>query len=131
MIKIFKLSFFYLIVLFVLSCSSQKNTNIENNETPEYLYKLAMIELDNKNYDLAQSKFNDIEYKFPLSNEAIQSQIMDAFIDYLKMNYEESIFKFKILFVPNFASNNVILIEISLLAKLALELLPFHKGPKL
>ena len=94
MIKIFKLSLFCLVILFVLSCSSQKNTNIENNETPEYLYKLAMIELDNKKYDIAQSKFKDIEYKFPLSNEAIQSQIMDAFIDYLKMNYEESIFKF-------------------------------------
>ena len=45
------------IILFVLIIStscSKNNTNIttqENNESPEDLFKLAMIELDNKNYD--------------------------------------------------------------------------------
>ena len=69
MIKIFKLSLFCLVILFVLSCSSQKNTNIENNETPEYLYKLAMIELDNKKYDIAQSKFNCLLYTSDAADE--------------------------------------------------------------
>ena len=88
------------IILFVLIIStscSKNNTNIttqENNESPEDLFKLAMIELDNKNYDIAQEKFQEIESIFPLSNEAVESQIMDAFIEYIKMNYTESIFKF-------------------------------------
>ena len=57
---------------------------VENSENPEDLYKLAILDVDSENYDLAQSKFEDIEFKFPLSNEAIQSQIMSAFIEYVK-----------------------------------------------
>jgi len=94
MIKIFKLSFFCLILLLVISCGKKEKEQIDINSTPEYLYELAMVELDNKNYDLAQAKFKEIEYSFPLSNEAVQSQIMIAFIEYIKMNYQEAIFKF-------------------------------------
>ena len=36
----------------------------------------------------AKIKFESINFKFPLSNEAIQSQIMMAFIEYLKLNYD-------------------------------------------
>tara|TARA_Y100001970_G_scaffold56000_2_gene70945 strand:- start:8299 stop:9036 length:738 start_codon:yes stop_codon:yes gene_type:complete len=67
-----------------------------NNETslsPEYLYDEAMIELENTNYTEASEKFKEIETKYPLSNEAIQSQIMLAFINYLNMDYENAILK--------------------------------------
>jgi len=75
---------------------SKKTINEDNNnlDNPEYLYKVATIELDNQNLDIAKEKFQQIEFKYPLSNEAIQSQIMLAFIEYINMNYEEAIFKF-------------------------------------
>ena len=83
-------------MLFVNNCSNQIDTNDSNNseETPEYLYKLAMTNFDSENYDDAEIYFEKINTKFPLSNESVQSQIMLAFTDYIKMNYDESIFKF-------------------------------------
>ena len=67
-----------------------------------------MIELDNKNYDLALEKFKDLELKFPLSSEAVQSQIMSAFIDYVRMNYTEAIFKLNrvIKHYPSYKNND-------------------------
>jgi len=93
--KLFLISFLIIIFIFNISCSSKKNNSENNNiNSPESLYELAILELDNKNYDLAEVKFNDIEKQYPLSNEAIQAQIMLAFLEYLKLNYEEAIFKF-------------------------------------
>ncbi len=46
-------------------------------------------------YDpMHQKIFEAIEKKYPLSNEAVQAQIMSGFIDYLTMEYESAIFKF-------------------------------------
>ena len=84
-----------LIICFILfsliSCSKKDTsiTKISENDTPENLYILAKNDLDNKDLENALLKFKDINYKFPLSNEAVQSQIMIAFIEYLKMNYNE------------------------------------------
>ena len=91
------LSISTLLLLFILlniSCS-QKNQNVndKNNKTPENLYLIAMQDLKNENYEKAGILFNEIEFNFPLSNEAIQSQIMTAFIGYAQMNYDESILK--------------------------------------
>ena len=38
--------------------------------------------------------FENIEKIYPLSNEAIQSQIMSAFIDYARLDYDTAILKF-------------------------------------
>ncbi len=94
--NLFNLSFIFVMIFLIISCSKnfEENKKVENSENPDDLYKLAMLDLNSENYDLAQSKFEDIEFKFPLSNEAIQSQIMSAFIEYVKMNYDEAIFKF-------------------------------------
>ena len=94
--NLFNLSFIFIIIFLNFSCSKnyEENKNDENFENLDNLYKLAMLELDSENYDIAQSKFEYIEIKFPLSNEAVQSQIMIAFIEYVKMNYDEAIFKF-------------------------------------
>ena len=84
--------------LFILSsCSGNDKNKIEKKFSlikPSELYKNAMLDLNDQKYDEAQSKFKDINFQYPLSNEAIQSQTMLAFIDYLQMDYDEAIFKF-------------------------------------
>ena len=88
------LVFLLLFICLNISCS-QKNQNINdtNTKTPENLYFIAMQDLKNENYEKAEILFNAIEFNFPLSNEAIQSQIMTAFIGYAQMNYDEAILK--------------------------------------
>ena len=60
--NLIKLLFFYLFILLNISCAQNNNSVeiIENSETVEYLYKLAIIDLDNKKYDEAQAKFEEI-----------------------------------------------------------------------
>ena len=89
-----KLAFIFLFICLIISCS-QNNQNVNNisSETPENLYALAMQDLEKENYEKAKVLFDEIEFNFPLSNEAIQSQIMTAFIEYAQMNYDEAIFK--------------------------------------
>jgi len=89
-----KLAFIFLFICLIISCS-QNNQNVKNinSETPENLYALAMQDLEKENYEKAKVQFDEIEFSFPLSNEAIQSQIMTAFIEYAQMNYDEAIFK--------------------------------------
>ena len=94
-----KIIFLILVINLTFFLNSCTNKNIISNnkvisETPESLYKIAMISLQEENYDDAFLQFNNIYNKFPLSNEAIQSQLMMAFIEYVRMNYSEAIFKF-------------------------------------
>ena len=89
-----------LILLYVcISCSNNNNSNIDKNKNllsePENLYKLAKITFDNQNLELAREQFNEINKLFPLSNEAIQSEIMIAFIDYIQMDYNNAILNYK------------------------------------
>ena len=80
---------------FILACTKTNKNDLttNNSETPDYYFASAMIEFENKNYDLALELFKELEINFPLSNEAVQAQIMSAFIDYVQMNYNEAIFK--------------------------------------
>ena len=93
-LKIFLYIIFINIV--ILSCSSNdeelKNNAIEPSS--KELYQIAMIDLDQENYEKAILKFKEIIYKYPLSNEGVQSEIMLGFIDYLGLNYGEAIYKF-------------------------------------
>ena len=83
------------IILPIISCS-EKETIIEEGltETPEQLYVIAKLDLDAELYEEAKIKFENINFKFPLSNEGIQSLIMIAFIEYVQLNYDEAIYKF-------------------------------------
>ena len=83
------------IILPIISCS-EKETIIEEGltETPEQLYVIAKLDLDAELYEEAKLKFENINFKFPLSNEGIQSLIMIAFIEYVELNYDEAIYKF-------------------------------------
>ena len=105
--NLFKLSFILLIISLNISCSKnyEENKKAENSENPEDLYKLAMLDLNNKNYDLATSAFAKIENKFPLSNVSIQSQIMLGFIEYVKMDYDRAILKFNRI-IDRYPSHN-------------------------
>ena len=83
------------IILPIISCS-EKETIIEEGltETPEQLYVIAKLDLDAELYEEAKLKFENINFKFPLSNEGIQSLIMIAFIEYAQLNYDDAIYKF-------------------------------------
>ena len=96
MLKVITLFIVFQISFLTISCSNKdiiKGKNIIK-ETPEQLYSLAMIDLDNEEYDNSQLKFKDLEFRYPLSNEAIQAKIMLGFIEYLRLDYQAAIFKF-------------------------------------
>ena len=79
----------------IISCSEKETIiNKELTETPEQLYAIAKLDLDKELYEEAKLKFENINFKFPLSNEGIQSLLMIAFIEYAQLNYEEAIYKF-------------------------------------
>jgi len=85
----------FLLIFYLSACSSNNNSDLKEaiNISPELIYAEALNEFDNKNYDLAIEKFEEVESKFPLSNEAIQSQIMIAFINYILLEYDLAILK--------------------------------------
>ena len=93
--------FICLIFLYLcLGCSNNNiNSNIDKDKNilgePENLYKLAKLSFDQENFEVAKNQFKEIKKLFPLSNEAIQSEIMIAFIDYIKMDYDNAILNYK------------------------------------
>ena len=91
----------YFLLLFIFwslfSCTNTNKVKINSENIsidPEILYIEAMNNFDVKEYDLALDIFEKLEKLFPLSNEAVQSQIMSAFIDYIRLNYDDAIYKF-------------------------------------
>ena len=89
-----------ILLLLCISCSStNRDTNAISDEiildNPENLYKIAKITFDQQNYELARKQFSEINKLFPLSNEAIQSEIMIGFISYIQMDYDNAILNFK------------------------------------
>ena len=93
--------FICLILLYLcISCSSNNsssnkdlNQNLSND--PESFYQLAKKSFDNQNFELASQQFKEIKRLFPLSNEAVQSEIMIAFIHYVLMDYDNAIINYK------------------------------------
>ena len=85
----------FLAFISLSNCSSNNDINEkkENFESAENLYREARLHFDKQEYVLAVDIYNEIEKNYPLSNEAIQSQIMNAFIEYISLNYDEAIFK--------------------------------------
>ncbi len=86
-----------LFLFFLISCSNTNNTLNSNEQkifSPETKYVEAMKKFNNEQYQEAIIAFENIEKIYPLSNEAIQSQIMSGFIDYILLDYETAILKF-------------------------------------
>mgnify|MGYP001162705835 CR=1 FL=1 len=91
--------FYILVLLLLINCSDNSSRTDSDSkklqfDSPESEYKKAMLMFDKEQYDQANKVFRNIERIYPLSNEAIQSQIMQAFTDYILLNYDESIMKF-------------------------------------
>ena len=88
----------FLSIIFFLSCSSnnsKESNNVENNiRSPEEIYVQAMQFFDKKNFTIAEEEFKKLQQLYPLSNEAIQAEIMLGFTKYLLMDYDSSISKF-------------------------------------
>tara|TARA_Y100000590_G_scaffold317062_1_gene358607 strand:+ start:1049 stop:1876 length:828 start_codon:yes stop_codon:yes gene_type:complete len=84
-------SLFFILV----NCSNNLIKDDENTQVidPSVIYTDALNELAKKNYEEAIKKFTDIELKYPLSNEALQAQIMLAFIEYSRLEYDLAIIK--------------------------------------
>ena len=84
--------------LTIFNCSSNDNkvdkSLANNQETADLMYIEAMNKFQSKEIDEANIIFEEIERLYPLSNEAIQSQIMSGFIDYSNLNYDSAIYKF-------------------------------------
>ena len=88
-----------LIVLSCIGCGNQKDSLKFKEETefrePQEIYIDAKNLFDSNNFDLANDEFVELTKLFPLSNEAIQAEIMIGFISYIRMDYEKSIFQFE------------------------------------
>ena len=84
------------LLIFINSCSKNEEQiiNKKTSDTPESLYQIAIIDLQNKEYGNALANFKNLNSKFPLSNEAVKSQMMMGFIEYINLNYDEAIFIF-------------------------------------
>ena len=90
--------FIFLAFAYLINCSGNSNKNELSNQNefspPEMQFTQAMLMFDNQQYELATDKFKNIERIYPLSNEAIQSQIMQGFINYVLLDYDTAIFQF-------------------------------------
>ena len=88
----------FILLLFLVSCSSNnervKRSEITNQDSADVMYINAMELFNAKKLDEATIAFDEIDRLYPLSNEAIQAQIMSGFIDYGKLNYDDAIYKF-------------------------------------
>jgi len=93
MLKKNLVTFFVFISLSSCSSNNDIKKSEENFESAEILYREARIHFDNNEYVEAVEIYNEIEKNYPLSNEAIQSQIMIAFTHYVSLNYDDAIFK--------------------------------------
>tara|TARA_B100001287_G_scaffold261136_1_gene249865 strand:- start:93 stop:893 length:801 start_codon:yes stop_codon:yes gene_type:complete len=97
MLKKFAVS---IILIICLACCSSSNNNQSLNKNadiknPDEIYVIAKQYFDNKNYELSYEEFTKLKKLYPLSNEAIQAEIMIGFMSYLKMDYNSSILQFK------------------------------------
>ena len=90
--------FIFLTFFYLANCSSNSDKNELSSQNefspPEIQFTQAMLLFDNQEYTQATEKFKNIERIYPLSNEAIQSQIMQGFINYILLDYDTAIFQF-------------------------------------
>ena len=97
MLKIYQILVIFFIIVINSACSSNKDesSNLSKNEDPISIYQIGMKNLNDNKLDEATLKFENLIAFYPLSNEGIQSQIMLGYIDYLKMEYNDAIYRFE------------------------------------
>ncbi|MDB4861093.1 outer membrane protein assembly factor BamD [Alphaproteobacteria bacterium] len=90
--------FIFLTFIYLVNCSGNSDKNELSSQDefnpPKIQYTQAMLMFDNQQYEIATDKFKNIERIYPLSNEAIQSQIMQGFINYILLDYDLAIIHF-------------------------------------
>ncbi len=95
---ILKYVFSIIALTYIINCSGDSTKDKlpaqDDFSPPEIQFTQAMVIFDNQQYELASVKFKNIERLYPLSNEAIQSQIMQGFINYILLDYDTAIFQF-------------------------------------
>jgi outer membrane protein assembly factor BamD len=94
MIKSSKFLILLIILIITNSCSNSdsKKENSKINISSEQLYIEAKVALDKSDFYTSLEKFKEVNNKYPLSNEGVRAQIMIAFINYLKLDYENAIY---------------------------------------
>ena len=97
MIKNLLILIFYCILFVGCSNNDIAVEKTEEIKTPEEIYLIAKQFFDNKAYDLSKEEFLQLKKLYPLTNEAIQAEIMIGFISYLKMDYETAIAQFELV----------------------------------
>ena len=104
-----KTIFISMLLFFITACSNtSKNSDIEIPQiNPKEQYVEAMIKFEENKYDEAIIIFQNIEKIYPLTNEAIQSQIMSGFIDYARLDYDSAISKFSKLIIKYPSLKNI------------------------
>ena len=97
--------------LAIFNCSSNNNNGdkslTNNQETADLMYVDAMNKFNSNQLDEAIIIFEEIERLYPLSNEAIQSQIMSGFIDYGNLEYDNAIYKFSKIIIKYPSLKNI------------------------
>ena len=87
---IYKIWFFLILSLFVVSCSTTDNI-ATSNQSAKLLYENAIQEANNKNYENANNTFQSILEEFPYSIWATKSKVMMAWVYYEENKYDNSI----------------------------------------
>ena len=93
----FKYLLVFFIIYFSISCSNvddNKLNKTQNISKPDEIYISANNYFKNKQYIEATEEFKKLNKLYPLSNEAIQAQIMIGFIHYIKMEYADATLQF-------------------------------------
>lgn len=106
---LFKFSIFSFMLLFLLSCASNKNKEIEYSERSLHqIYSTALNNLLNNDYAEASLEFEEVERQHPYSEWAKKAIIMSAYSSYKNKDFlkaEANLSRFLNLYpASNFAS---------------------------
>ncbi len=100
----------FLLVL-LISCANQNNSssieNKDNIKKPKEMYQEAKSFFDKDEYEISNDLFEELKKIYPLSNEAIQAEVMIGFISYLKLDYESAISQFDKIIIKYPAHKNL------------------------
>ena len=113
-----KLSLFFFVLLFLCSCASNKNQEIEYSERSLHqIYSMALKNLLNNDYAEASLEFEEVERQHPYSEWAKKAIIMSAYSSFKNRDYlkaEANLNRFLNLYpASNFASYAQYLLGIS------------------
>ena len=111
---IYKIWFFLILSLVVVSCSSTDKLPT-SNQSAKFLYENAIREANNKNYENANNTFQSVLEEFPYSIWATKSKVMMAWVYYEENKYDNSI-TIAESFIKNYPENELVPYALYLIA---------------